>query len=66
LKKNNSILVTRVPGAGGLHAGYFLNFSGGLKSFYTGMAKSEVKVSPDKDFPKLGGSFLYANPLIHA
>ena len=62
----DSIPVTGVPGAGGLPGGYFLNFHGGLNSFYTGMAKAEVKVSPHKDFVKLGDSFSYANPLIPA
>ena len=44
----------------------FLNFHGGLNSFYTSMAKSEVKVTSNKDFVKLGDSFSYANPLIPA
>ena len=44
----------------------FLNFTGGLNSYYTGMAKSEAKVTPDKDFVQFGDSLSYANPLIPA
>ena len=44
----------------------FLNFSGGINSFYQGMTKSEAKITPDKDFVKLGDNFSYANPLIPA
>jgi hypothetical protein len=62
----DSIPVTGVPGAGGLPAGYYLIFHGGLNSFYRGMTKSEVKVSPDKDFVQTGDNFSYANPLMPA
>jgi hypothetical protein len=62
----DSIPVTGVPGAGGLPAGYALIFHGGINSFYTGMAKAEVKVSSDSDFVKFGDSFSYANPFIPA
>lgn len=62
----DSIPVTGVPGAGGLPAGYALVFKGGLNSFYTDMAKAEVKISPDKDFVKFGDSYSYANSLIPA
>jgi len=62
----DSIPVTGVPGAGGLPGGYYLIFSGGLNSFYTGMAKSELKVSPNQDFVQFGDNFSYANPLIPA
>jgi hypothetical protein len=44
----------------------FMNFSGGLNSFYRGMTKCEVKVAPDKDFVQFGDSVSYANPLIPA
>lgn len=44
----------------------FLNFSGGLHSYYAGMAKAEVKVAPDKDFVQLGDSVSYTHPLIPA
>jgi hypothetical protein len=62
----DSIPVTGIPGAGGLPGGYDLLFSGGLNSFYTGIVKAEVKISPDKDFVKFGDNFSYANPLIPA
>jgi hypothetical protein len=62
----DSIPVTGVAGAGGLPDGYYLIFHGGLKSYYRGMAKAEVKVSPDKDFVQTGDNFSYANPNIPA
>jgi hypothetical protein len=44
----------------------FLNFTGGLNSFYTGMAISETKITPEMDFVRLGDSTSYANNLIPA
>lgn len=62
----DSIPVTGVPGAGGLPGGYFLTFQGSVNSFYNGIVKAEVKISPTIDFVKTGDNFSYANPAIPA
>lgn len=62
----DSIPVTGVPGAGGLPGGYFLVFHGGINSFYNGIVKAEVKITPAINFVKFGDNFSYANPLIPA
>ena len=54
------------PSVDSIPVGHFLNFYGGLHSYYTGMAKAEVKITPDKDFVQTGDSLSYANPLVPA
>jgi hypothetical protein len=43
------------PSVDSIPVGHFLNFYGGLQSYYTGMARTEVKVTSGQDFVQPGG-----------